>query len=923
MNLRTSIVGGLVLAGSMTLGLCSQALGDDPGWIPIADSETDFSDVQGQGGWFYLSAATTGATGELTPMANYSAVPGCGCGNTGPIWHFAPDVCFCGQQFCFIGQSLAHGDSQGEPHVPVRRFVVPHSGRYRLDLGFSHGGGCGGINPMRLEIRHAGNVLWAANANQDGSLQSGSVEVIAHEGDAIEMWSIILATECGGVHQSTMKVFEADCDGNGIVDSTDIATYQLLDIGGNGIPDCCELGTDCSLKGEILVVDPAGLGDFLTIQAAYDAADDGMTVLVLPGVYSNPTDNVLDAPGKAVRVVARDGPAATTMDAQGQCCVLIVGNHPAQVIEGFTIANAVGGACNISGSIIRNCVFRDNEGYAGGATFSAIYSQPRFEYCRFENNTGTRGGALYAHQQGAVLTFVHCEFIENTANEGGAIHIRDGAKAILEQCTFRDNTAGVAGAAFIWFASSEVRDCLFEDNRGEGGIGAIHCGAADSIERTTFRGNYGGDAGACGGHVGTFTDCLFDSNTAGNSGGALVAWCFPPTLVRCTFTNNSARGGGAVWVGGCETGMTATDCLFLGNRAVTTDSSPGADSSIGAGGAIRMDGTHLNATRCQFIDNEATWIGGGTNRWYGSASFTECVWRGNRAGSQGGGDFSLGGAQPGTLVTDSEACDNFPDDFGAWHELSGDCFVADHCETGVRYATQWLKGAGATGHVYGALTLPVGTCFAEAQAGATAVGGTLASLASAEEATFAFDAVGSHLSLWTRSGGANVGPYLGAQRTDDSWSWLDGTPWKYSNFSADPAASIETALTFWTSISPTEGSVASTWGTVAECPTALRPNSALVEWSADCNDDGEVDYAQILAGALTDYDSDGIPDVCDPAPCFGDIIEDGRVDAIDLAVLLSVWGTSGGDYLAADINQDGTVGAQDLSFVLASWGSCP
>ena len=44
--------------------------------------------------------------------------------------------------------------------------------------------------------------------------------------------------------------------------------------------------------------------------------------------------------------------------------------------------------------------------------------------------------------------------------------------------------------------------------------------------------------------------------------------------------------------------------------------------------------------------------------------------------------------------------------------------------------------------------------------------------------------------------------------------------------------------------------------------------SALIEWSADCNDDGIVDYGQILDGTYADNDGNGVPDCCDAGePC--------------------------------------------------------
>jgi hypothetical protein len=49
-------------------------------------------------------------------------------------------------------------------------------------------------------------------------------------------------------------------------------------------------------------------------------------------------------------------------------------------------------------------------------------------------------------------------------------------------------------------------------------------------------------------------------------------------------------------------------------------------------------------------------------------------------------------------------------------------------------------------------------------------------------------------------------------------------------------------------------------------PTCGSPqwnNTAIIEWSADCNNDGIVDYGQILAGAMVDADHNNVPDCCE------------------------------------------------------------
>jgi formylglycine-generating enzyme required for sulfatase activity len=57
------------------------------------------------------------------------------------------------------------------------------------------------------------------------------------------------------------------------------------------------------------------------------------------------------------------------------------------------------------------------------------------------------------------------------------------------------------------------------------------------------------------------------------------------------------------------------------------------------------------------------------------------------------------------------------------------------------------------------------------------------------------------------------------------------------------------------------------------------------------------------------------------AQCPGDITGNGAVDGVDLASVLSAWGTQGGE-LGADVNGDGIVAGADLAIVLGAWGPC-
>ncbi len=57
------------------------------------------------------------------------------------------------------------------------------------------------------------------------------------------------------------------------------------------------------------------------------------------------------------------------------------------------------------------------------------------------------------------------------------------------------------------------------------------------------------------------------------------------------------------------------------------------------------------------------------------------------------------------------------------------------------------------------------------------------------------------------------------------------------------------------------------------------------------------------------------------AQCPGDLTGNGAIDGLDLAGVLSAWGTSGGE-LGGDVNSDGIVNGADLAVILSGWGPC-
>ena len=104
----------------------------------------------------------------------------------------------------------------------------------------------------------------------------------------------------------------------------------------------------------------------------------------------------------------------------------------------------------------------------------------------------------------------------------------------------------------------------------------------------------------------------------------------------------------------------------------------------------------------------------------------------------------------------------------------------------------------------------------------------------------------------------------------------------------------------------------------------------LIEWSADCNNDGIVDYGQIRLGQLPDQNANNIPDTCEctahpelAACCPGDMNRDGQRNGADVGILLAYWGdVTTNTPVGTDINRDGVVNGADLGMLLSGWGPC-
>ncbi len=242
------------------------------------------------------------------------------------------------------------------------------------------------------------------------------------------------------------------------------------------------------------------------------------------------------------------------------------------------------------------------------------------------------------------------------------------------------------------------------------------------------------------------------------------------------------------------------------------------------------------------------------------------------------------------------------------------CEQSEACIIG-NYPVQWRAEDGGNGHWYAAIQ-SVGLTWDEASDVARSRGGYLAGLQSLTEDFF------------VRSLTPDVtatGFWIGASRSagttcsvDSSWSWLDLSAWAYSGWAATQPDCWATGQD---RVAVVRGTYLPGWHDFDN--SAVDIARAAIEWSADCNSDGIVDYGQILRGQLVDSDQNGVPDVCEVDPCPGDVTNGGSVDATDLSVILAAWGTNGQGEFDADADNSGLVDGGDLALVLSGWGPCP
>jgi len=332
----------------------------------------------------------------------------------------------------------------------------------------------------------------------------------------------------------------------------------------------CSLLITPSLAGTI-TINPDGTGDYPTIQAAIDDANDGDVIILNPGTYIGHGNRDIDFKGKAITVRSENGPesiAATIIDCNGT---------PAEPHRGFYFHSQEKDTSQLKGLTISNGnapqeILEDFQDpiAIGGAIFCAG-SNPKIISCRLMNNKAEYGAAVSCYNCSPIIEY--CRMIENTSRFGGGIY-----------CYKSDPT---------------VANSSFKSNQASYGGGGIYCrNSSPKIIKCIFSNNYGKSGGA----IRNFDysnpliyNCIFNNNTAGFFGGAIGDYYYyyiekylsEPTIINCLFNNNKASSGGAI----------------LGSPKIIVNSVFSGNASKYEGGAMLVKS--LNLINCTLTGNRA------------------------------------------------------------------------------------------------------------------------------------------------------------------------------------------------------------------------------------------------------------------------------------------------------------------------------
>ncbi|MFM7134257.1 MAG: right-handed parallel beta-helix repeat-containing protein [Planctomycetota bacterium] len=319
------------------------------------------------------------------------------------------------------------------------------------------------------------------------------------------------------------------------------------------------------------------------------------------------------------------------------------------------------------------------------------------------------------------------------------------------------------------------------------------------------------------------------------------------------------------------------------------------------GGGIKIVTSGSPTIRnCTFTANRCTFGGGAGYILQAGATFVACRFEGN-FGANYGGAFDMN-----TVNVGFERC---------WFSANS-AARAGACETfgtgQTRYTNCVFTANTATG-TGGGGALWIGSSGSVTARNSTFVANSAVSTAGCVHNTSGSSTFGNCI-FWanTGPGGTSAANQIlnngGASTV--TYSVVQGGFTGTGNGSSDPLFVDQAARDF---------RLASASPAIDSGSNALVPTGTTVDFDGGARFLDDPGVADSGAGTAPIVDR-GAYERIPPAPpaCPADLDDSGAVDAVDLATLLSGWGTATGD-----IDGNGTTDAVDLANLLSAWGACP
>ena len=282
-----------------------------------------------------------------------------------------------------------------------------------------------------------------------------------------------------------------------------------------------------------------------------------------------------------------------------------------------------GGGAVAGGEHYDDTYIDNRAAYGGAGGYSNAGGRPRFEGCKFfENSSTSWGGTLYRF-----LSATNCVFVDSSGNGGVFFQPADDKALQLDivGCSFTNNVSTTLGGV-ARLQSGFVTNCTFSGNSSLYDGGVLNQESSDYdlvVVDCTFVSNFVSTVAAAGNtknggalkiQRGKVQDCTFDGNsTYYNStslGGAMyVSAAGGPVEIRgTTFIGNKGRGDGGTIASGRR--LMISNCVFTGQgwgyRGELANGQNLVDcviSNVTGAGWLTYN---CNLTRCQFVDNTIT-----------------------------------------------------------------------------------------------------------------------------------------------------------------------------------------------------------------------------------------------------------------------------------------------------------------------------